>query len=251
MQCPICRQFTPDAWRSLVYREVRDRDSHGITPVTYPDSLTVEPPQAVKSFVSFDFMYCANEACRQLVVRAHENYNLPPHAVANPEMLTRTWLVRPRAALRPIEPEIPEPFRTDYLEAAAILDSSPRMSAVLSRKVVFDLLETYAQISEYTLKGSLDKFIGDTSHPARVRENLQHLREIGDFGAHTKKDGVGQIIEVSRDDAEWTLDLLDRLFDYFILDPERDKKLRGVWDKNIQDAGRKPISPVPPDEGDE
>jgi hypothetical protein len=239
MQCPICRQFTRDAWQLLV------RQMH----VGYRESLQVEPPGGiVGSHVGVDFMYCENPECKQLVVRVHEVSDLPPHAVASPETLTRTWLARPRSGSRPLDPLVPEPLRKDYLEAAAILDISPRMSAVLSRKIVFDLLEQYAGITEYTLKGSLDKFIGDTSHPARIRENLQHLREIGDFGAHTKKDGIGQIIEVSQEDAEWTLDLVDRLFDYFILDPDRDKQLRATWDKNLQDAGRKPIAPPPEEE---
>lgn len=245
MQCPVCQQFTPDAWESLIRPRAMGNPFHQSA-----STLVVEPPgPAVSSHVSIDFMYCANPECKQLVVRVHENFHLPLHAVPDPEMLTRTWIARPRAAARPIDPLIPDPFRTDYLEAAAVLTISPRMSAVLSRKIVFDLLETYAGISEYTLKGSLDKFTSDTSHPQRIRENLQHLREIGDFGAHTKKDGVGQIIDVSEEDARWTLDLVDRLFAYFILDPERDKQLQGKWDKNVSDAGRKPIPPVPPDPG--
>jgi hypothetical protein len=127
------------------------------------------------------------------------------------------------------------------------LDDNPhrRLSSFRWTLRLRHLMRGVSGISEYTLKASLDKFIGDTKHPARIRENLQHLREIGDFGAHTKKDGVGQIIEVSREDAEWTLDLVDRLFDYFIVEPERDKKLQSKWNQNLADAGRKPIPEVP------
>ena len=237
MKCPSCTENTPNSWQPWFVESAGGR-THG---------LRVEPPRWVASIVSLDYMYCANDDCKELVIRVHENSLAPQHAVESPEMLTRTWNARPRASTRPIDRAVPEPFRTDYLEAAGILEQTPRMSAVLSRKIVFDLLEQYASIAEYTLKKSLDKFVPDTTHPARIRENLQHLREIGDFGAHTQKDGVGQVIEVSRVDAEWTLDLIDGLFDYFIIEPSRHQKLRASWDENLREAKRTAIPPVPPD----
>lgn len=127
------------------------------------------------------------------------------------------------------------------------------MTTVLTSKVLYDLLEQYAGIAEYTLNGSINKFIADTSHPQRVRENLGHWREIRDFSAHTKRnenpddEAFGEIIEAGREEAEWTLDMLDRLFAYFITEREQEKRLREKWDKNIADAGRNPIRPLPDD----
>jgi hypothetical protein len=242
MQCPTCRQHTPDAWTQL---------SRVFTGGGYVNELTVEPPLVdgvtlgAGSLVSIDHMACANPACRELIIRVHENTNVPPGYQL--ETSTRTWIARPKSASRPIDPLVPDPFRTDYLEAAAILEPSPRMSAALARRIVFDLLEGYAGIKEYTLKAGLDKFVADTAHPQRIRDNLQHLREIGDFGAHTQKDEADVILDVSREDAEWTLDLIDRLFEYFIVEPEKDKRLRRAWDQKLSDAGRKPIPPAPPD----
>jgi len=237
MQCPVCTQFTPDSWTSLMR----------IMRIGYQESLPVEPPEgmvgAVGSSVSLDFMWCANPECKQLVVRVHESLNLPPHAVADPEMLTRTWIARPRSATRPIDPLVPEPFRTDYLEAASILDASPRMSAVLSRRVLADVLEKYASLNQFSLNERVEKFSKDTRHPSELRENLHHLREIADFGAHTQKDDQAKIINVDRDEAEWTLKLLDRLFDHFIVAPEKDRKMRASMDAKLKAAGRKPIKP--------
>lgn len=57
-----------------------------------------------------------------------------------------TWYVLPRfgSSVRLIDPTVPDPYRRDYEEATAILDVSPRMSAVLSRRLLADLLEEYA-----------------------------------------------------------------------------------------------------------
>ncbi len=45
-------------------------------------------------------MYCANDECKQLVIRVHEGIHVPVHAVKDPEMLKHTWLARPRSARR-------------------------------------------------------------------------------------------------------------------------------------------------------
>jgi hypothetical protein len=242
MQCPICRQFTPDAWRALVQHFMGE---------SVMSTLEVQPPEGVEgaigSSVSLDFMWCANPKCKQVVVRVHENINLPPHAVPNPEMLTRTWIARPRSASRPIDPLVQEPFRSDYLEAAAILPISPRMSAVMSRRVLADVLERYANHSQFSLKERIDKFTDDKAHPSQLRENLHHFREIADFGAHTQKDDQAEIIDVGDGEAEWTLDLLDRLFDYFIVGPEKDKQMRATMDEKLKAAGRTEIKPPEPE----
>jgi hypothetical protein len=132
-------------------------------------------------------MYCANDECKQLVIRVHEDFLVRGVSVEFDEMRTQTWFARPRFALRSIDPLVPEPFRTDYREAAAILDPSPRMSAVLSRRLLADLLKTYAGLDDFGLNARIEKFRRDSKHPSGLREGMQHFREIGDFGAHTQK----------------------------------------------------------------
>jgi Domain of unknown function (DUF4145) len=208
-------------------------------------AMKVQPPAPlVASTVSLDYMYCANAECNQLVIRVHENLDFPLHAVSDPSMLTETWLARPRTTARSLDLGVPEPFRSDYREAAAILDSSPRMSAVLSRRILADLMETYGHHSQFKLSERIDKFIADKANPSGLRDNLHHFREIADFGAHTQKDDQTEIINVGREEAEWTLDLLDRLFDHFIVTPERDRRMRATMDERIKQAGRKPIPPL-------
>jgi hypothetical protein len=99
------------------------------------------------------------------------------------------------------------------------------MSAVLSRRILADLLERYDGQTQFSLAARIDNFSKDTTHPRRLRENLHYLREIADFGAHTQKDDQAEIVDVDRHEAEWTLEIIDRLFEYFILDPARDKEI--------------------------
>jgi hypothetical protein len=186
-------------------------------------------------------MNCANPQCGELVIRVHSETGGGEIAQ------TETWLACPRRGRRHVDLLVPEPYRRDYDEATAILDLSPRMSAVLARKIVGDLLANYENHTERRITQQIESFNGNTKHPRHIRENLHHLREIADFGAHTQVNERDEIIEASRDEAEWTLDLVDRLFEYLIVTPEKDRAMRETFDQKIADASRTAIPPLPDD----
>ena len=129
------------------------------------------------------------------------------------------------------------------------------MSAVLSRRLLADLLEKYANLNQYSLAQRIDGFIKDTRHPLWIRQNLHYLREVGDFGAHTQQDKTAApansqpsadpiIINVDKAEAEWTLKNIGDLFEYFIIAPQKDKEMRAAIDKKLADASRKAITPL-------
>jgi hypothetical protein len=62
---------------------------------------------------------------------------------------------------------------------------------------------------------------------------------MGNFGVHTQTDKTNdEIIDASPEEAEWTLTVIDGLFDYFIVGPERDKERRASFDAKLKRAGR-------------
>ena len=238
MKCPTCGENTPNAWKPL-YIEV---EGGGFRP-----ALTA--PQAHAVVVELDWMHCANDDCGELIIRVHEAYQTLAGGGAV-KTHTGSWLARPRfSASRPLPDEVQGEFRRDYEEATAILDLSPRMSAVLSRKILADVLSQYAKLTQRHLPDQIDAFRADTAHPTHVRKPLHYLREIGNFGAHTQTGPQAEIIDVGREEAEWTLDVIDRLFDYFIVSPEADRKLYESMDEKLEDADRTAIPPLP-DEDD-
>jgi len=60
-------------------------------------------------------------------------------------------------------------MKRDYKEACLIMDDSPRMSSVLSRRILSDLLADYAKLKPYNLKDQIDKFIADSGHPSNLK----------------------------------------------------------------------------------
>ncbi len=231
MKCPTCGENTPESWSALFTFD--DSFSSG-------SSRFLEGPQAHNRHVRLDWMLCANPECKELVIRVHESAALSDSSITS-------WLARPRTAGRVVDVVVPDPYRVDYLEAAAILDISSRMSAVLSRRILADILEKYAELTDFSLKARIDAFVADTSHPHSLRENLGYLIEMGNFGAHTQTNDQGEIVDVNQEEAAWTLDLVERLFDYFIVSPEKDRKIREAFDEKLNAAKRKPID-TPPEE---
>ena len=233
MKCPTCGEHTTDAqWKPLFRNQALRLDG-------VPEPL--EGPAAHNSDVYVSWIKCGNPACRELVIQATEGFD--DDAVGF--HVTAMYLMRPRYSHRPLDEAVKDPYRTDFQEAAAILDASPRMSTVLSRRILADLLEDYANLDDFRLVDRVDKFIGDPAHPHQLRENLHYLREIADLSAHTKKNDQAEIVAADRDEADWTLGVIERLFDYFIVGPERDRGFRERIAKKVADTGRKEIAPLP------
>jgi hypothetical protein len=63
--------------------------------------------------------------------------------------------------------------------------------------------------------------------PSAVADNLDAIRIVGNFASHPNKDtNTGEVIDVDDHEAEWTLGVLDALFDYFYVQPSAAKARR-------------------------
>lgn len=256
MKCPFCSREIAAAWQLML----ANTDPLGRQIQAAPSiSSQIPPKEGVSigghSSVQVYWLICQNEECRQIVVQVRRN---APPAKQGDAVEYKSWIVVPeRVGLPSVDASVPKSMREDYLEAWKILDDSPRMSAVLARRVLADLLKTYANFNQFSLTARIDEFVEDTQHPSRLRENLHYLREMGDMSAHTQEAQVQppaqsepatseppekEIINVSLEEAQWTLKVVEDLFDYFIVAPEKDKRMRASFDQKIKAAGRKPLT---------
>jgi hypothetical protein len=258
MVCPFCSHDIAPSWQPLMILtdELGRQRSQAYQQI---DSQVPEDGVACPLVVTAQWMICQNYACRQVLVQVTRSQTKAPkggkHGVAD----TQTWFAVPKVKCPPnLDPLVTDPWRKDYIEAHTILDDSPRMSSVLSRRILADLLKQYAGLDQFNLEQRIDAFVSDTKHPRRIRENLHYLREMGNFGAHTQEQAPAAagavaapqpavdpvIIDVEKSEAEWSLKVVADLFDYFIVAPEKDAQLRKAFDKKIADADRKPIKPL-------
>lgn len=174
---------------------------------------------------------CGNAIISIEEVKAHGQGGMPPFETIKDEVLV--W---PRRASRPPAPkEVPTRIAADYEEAALVLTDSPKASAALSRRCLQSVLRDQG-FSQYDLADQIDAAL--PTLPPHIAETIDLVRHSGNFAAHAKLDvTTGGLVEVTHEEAEWNLDVLDELFDLYYVQPERNKQKRAAMNAKIQASG--------------
>ena len=151
-----------------------------------------------------------------------------------------TSLVWPKAISRSAVPvEVPDKIRKDYEEAAIVLADSKKASAALSRRCLQALLRDVAGINKKNLSQQIEAVL--PTLPGYLQPELDAVRNIGNFAAHPiKSSTTGEIIDVEPGEAEWNLDVLDLLFDFYFQQPKIAQGKRDALNKKLADA-KKPL----------
>jgi Domain of unknown function (DUF4145) len=150
----------------------------------------------------------------------------------------RVW---PRSS-RQAPPDVPTDLARDYREASEVLDRSPRASAALSRRCLQHVLVDHLNVAGGDLNAQIDAVTGTGKLPSQVEDALHALRIIGNFAAHpVKAKTTGDIVDVEPDEAEWTLEVLEQLFDHVFVAPARAQARKAAFNQKLQAAGRQPL----------
>jgi hypothetical protein len=155
---------------------------------------------------------------------------------------TQETLIYPLNSQRaPVSPEVPLAIKSDYDEAALILPLSAKGSAALSRRCLQAVL---ANAGNANPKIDLSRQIDEVAPnlPSDVRQMLEQVRVIGNFSVHPLKDtNSGTIVEVEPGEAEWNLDVLDELFDFYYVKPAAIKRKTDELNQKLTAAGKPTI----------
>lgn len=155
----------------------------------------------------------------------------------------KTLLAYPRVSSRPPPPPaVPKEFADDYIEAALVLADSPRASAALSRRCLQHILREKAGVKPSDLAKEINQVIEANLLPSHLAQAVDAVRHIGNFAAHPiKSSATGEVVPVEVGEAEWNLDVLDGLFDFFFVQPELLRKRRAALDAKLAQAGKPPV----------
>ncbi len=139
----------------------------------------------------------------------------------------------------PVPDEVPEHIASDYTEAALVLTLSPTASAALSRRCLQAILRDQAY-TQRDLSQQIDAALPNL--PSHVAASLDAIRNIGNFAAHPSKDhNTGEIVDVEPGEAEWNLDVLDSLFDFYYVAPAREQAKRDALNAKLRAMGKPPM----------
>ena len=179
--------------------------------------------------------------CERLILAAvHETLGRHPVLGSMISRGTQRFLAWPRSIERPIPEDVPEPMAADYREAALVLDLSPKASAALSRRCLQSVLRQAGGAQQRNLSDQIDAVMKNL--PSYIAENIDAIRKIGNFAAHPSKDSnSGAIVDVEPGEAEWNLDVLDSLFDFYYVQPTLAKARRDKLNEKLKSMGEPPM----------
>lgn len=135
--------------------------------------------------------------------------------------------------------EIPEKHRNDFLEAHAVLPTSPRASAALSRRILQTVLRENYGIKARNLAEEIEAFLNTSGIPSYLSQSVDAVRNVGNLAAHPiKNERTGEIVEVEPGEAEWLLDVIESLFDFTFVQPALIEQRRRQLNAKLTEAGK-------------
>ena len=156
------------------------------------------------------------------------------------ETRTTEIMAYPKATARPVPPEVEAAFANDFKEACLVIGDSEKASAALSRRCLQNLLIEKAGAQEKAnLDSQIQAVIDDGKLPSNLTEAIDSIRNIGNFALHPiKSTQTGEVIDVEKGEAEWLLDTLEGLFDFYFVQPATLGKKRDALNKKLKEAGK-------------
>ena len=208
-------------------------------PITTPLSKDIDGWWGI---VSLDCPNCKRSIFKlakgDLVV---DDYNGTPRLV-NPR---DEILIRPKASIRdPVPKQVPEEFAEDYNEACLVLADSPKASAALSRRCLQHILREKAGVKHTDLYKEIQEVLNSNTLPSDIAQSIDLIRNIGNFAAHpNKSQRTGEIVPVEPEEAEWCLDVIEMLFDFYFVRPEINQRKIKAIDQKLADTGKQQLKP--------
>jgi hypothetical protein len=152
-------------------------------------------------------------------------------------------LVYPKSVSRaPLSKHVQDEYADDYKEACLVYSDSPKASAALSRRCLQNVLRAKAGVKPSNLSQEIDEVLRLKQLPSHLAEGIDAVRNIGNFAAHPiKSTNTGEIVDVEPGEAEWLLDILEGLFDFYFVQPAILKRKREALNAKLADAGKAPL----------
>ena len=150
-------------------------------------------------------------------------------------------IVYPKGTTRtPLSPEVDDiQVRSDYTESCLVLNDSPKSSAALIRRCLQYILRDKASIKNGDLSNEIQQLLDMSTLPSDIAENLDAIRNIGNFATHPMKStNSGEILDVEPQEAEWNLEVLEQLIDFYYIRPALSQKKRDELNNKLVEAGK-------------
>jgi hypothetical protein len=104
------------------------------------------------------------------------------------------------------------------------------------------LLIEKANVKERDLSAQIQEVLDSGRLPNHLAESIDAVRNIGNFAAHPlKSTNTGEVMDVEPGEAEWLLDVLEGLFDFYFVQPAVLKRKRAALNAKLAEAKKPPM----------
>lgn len=133
-------------------------------------------------------------------------------------------------------------YRDDYTQACAVFPHSAKARAALTRRVLQAILRDKGGFTKKDLADQIEDALACGSLPSHIAESLDAVRNIGNFTAHPQKSkSSGELLDVEPGGAEWNLEAVESVFDFYFVQPEITKKKKEALNAKLAAAGKPPM----------
>lgn len=227
MKCPHCEESVHDVWKDIYVGSAKvDKDSY--------------------EYRSWVLRSLRCPKCERMVLMLREfDGGYGEEAIPNlgSSKIVKDHPVLPKAILRSRLPkDVPEEFSEDYHEACLVLADSPKASAALSRRCLQHFLREKMSVKPDDLAKEIQAVLDEGKLPTHLAKGIDAVRTVGNFAAHPiKSKSTGELVEVEPGEAEWLLDTLESLFDFFFVQPIELERRREALNVKLKEAGKPPL----------
>jgi Domain of unknown function (DUF4145) len=143
----------------------------------------------------------------------------------------------------PVPTDVPIEIAQDYVEACNVLPLSAKASAALSRRCLQNMLHAHGYKARDLAK-EIDLLLSEEDPrralPHKLRETVDAIRNFGNFSAHPIDDKTTlQVIDVEPHEAEWCLETIEELFEYFYVGPAAAKAKKAALNAKLAAGGKR------------
>ena len=216
MKCPNCGVAISPEWGSWPLTLGRQGRA---------EELSEQPGE--KWFVKF---YQCTE-CRKIAVYLSKGFGTLHGGMEEHLLYPR------RAVSEPLSNYVPPDVATELQEAQNILGDSAKSSAALSRRLLQRILRQKANMTQHNLADQIEAVL--PSLPSYLQKSVDGIRNVGNFGAHPLKgQNPGEIADVEPGEAEWSLETLLDVIDFYYVRPQIEAERIVKMNQKLDAAGK-------------
>lgn len=176
-------------------------NTHAVTYLNFRGQIAFDSAETVSPYLRVEIYRCPNDDCKKetVIVSGINGY-----------IGGKKIRIFPDSSARQFPDYIPQQIRSDYEEACAIVERSPKAAATLARRCLQGMIRDFWGICKGRLIDEINALQDKVT--AAQWAAIDAIRKVGNIGAHMEKD-VNLIVDVTPEEAQALISMIELLLD--------------------------------------